>query len=406
MPMVPGVFNDGGVEEAKRNLRLLPAPDGMTPPRDPNAPPVDPGFTPSRFPGSNPLRGALSASDEIAPEYKPGGDVSPTTNLPSIPISARSDRRPSRDRNLIDPTTRESDYQSQLEEYKPQNEGMGKTALRMALGFFGAGPTGTIAPLLNRKRSDENWRRGEIARSEDKQDRGNLLRRATLGEDLTRSQIAENTAQANRDSTKYDWFPQDTNGDGIADTETYQPIKPGASKRVFRKTAAEGNPMVVETKNADGSTTRKLSFDHGKTWEVAEGLGDAPPVAKPDKPTADFSKRSTWYYKKQSEAESQAQDLRQQAAAADTTTYAGQKQQEDLLKRAGEAEKNALTYRDKGDEAATEPTARSGGASTSAPSPATHVLSKAAWLASHPGQESEWPKAVAAAKAAKYQVID
>lgn len=258
-------------EERRRNLLRLVQPD-----QEPLAPPT------------NPLRAALTGSDEIQPDFRSGGDTSPTTNLPEIPLSARSDGRPTRDRNLLDRSTRESDYQDQLEEYKPQNESLGKTVLRSALGFLGAGPAGAVAPLLTRNRADERWRNQELVRSEDRQDRGNALRRAGLQEDLMRSQTAENDAQATRDRTHFDWFPQDTDGDGIPDNEVYSPVRPGASKQIFRKAVTEGNPMVVETKNADGSTTRKLSFDHGKTWEVGEGLGDA---ALPEKASGEFNNR-------------------------------------------------------------------------------------------------------------------
>lgn len=306
----------------------------------------------------NPLRAALSSdSGEIAPDYRSGGATSSSVNLPELsPMSTSG--RPNRNRMLLDRGARESDYQDQLDEYKPQNENIGKTILKSAVGLIG-GVGSAASPWLNRTRTDENWRNRELAKSEDRQDRGNALRRAGLQEDYVRSQTAENQAQAEaaaRDRTKYDWLPQDTDGDGIPDSETYSPVRPGSSKRVFRKAAAEGNPMVVETKNADGSTARRLSYDHGKTWETAEGLGDAAPIAKPDKPTANYSKRAEWYYKKQSEAEAQAKDFRDKAGKADLETYAGQQAQQDFLKRAGEAEKNAATYRDKGDEAATEPT--------------------------------------------------
>lgn len=43
-------------------------------------------------------------------------------------------------------------------------------------------------------------------------------------------------------------------------------------------------------------------------------------------------------------------------------------------------------------------------AALSQPSPQTHVLNKKAWLKSHP--ESDWPKAVAAAKAGGYQIVE
>lgn len=245
--------------------------------------PDDEEVAPSLRPQVNPLRAAMSE-----PDYQPGGDVSPTADLPTIPLSARRDARPTRDSQLMDRGTRESGYQDQLQSYEPKNEGLGKTVLRTALGFLGGGPAGAVVPWLTRKRGDEVWRDRELARSEDRQDRGNALRRAGLQEELIRSQTAENQAQATRDRTPYDWFPQDTDGDGIPDSEVYSPVRPGARKQVFRKALTEDNPMVVEVKNADGSTARKLSYDHGRTWTEGEGLGDA----RPNKPnTAGFGNR-------------------------------------------------------------------------------------------------------------------
>lgn len=360
-------------------------------------------YTESQSQPSNPLRSALSndTRPSIQPDYRTGGNTSPTANLPPLPVMARNSGRPTRDRSL-DRDAQEPDYQDRLEEYKPQNEGLGKTILKSAVGLIG-GVSSAASPWLNRDRTDRNWRDHEIARSENKQDRGNALRRATLSEDYIKSQTAENNAQADaadRDRTKYDWFPQDTDGDGIPDTEVYSPVRTGSSRQVFKKAAADRVPIrgsVVE-----GGVKYQTEYDpETKRWVKSLGADGNPIVEadapKPEKPTVNYSQRANWYYKKQSEAEAQAKDLRQQADNADLTTYAGQKSQEDLLKRAGEAEKNAQTYRDKGDDASTEPPSKS--------APSTHGFSVSAWLQSHPGKTESDAMADHAANYSSYKVV-
>lgn len=66
------------------------------------------------------------------------------------------------------------------------------------------------------------------------------------------------------------------NKDGSYSTVYTPPVKP-------EKNTPPHNPLIVEVKNADGSTTRKQSDDYGKTWHEAEGLGDAAPLPKPEK---------------------------------------------------------------------------------------------------------------------------
>jgi len=67
-----------------------------------------------------------------------------------------------------------------------------------------------------------------------------------------------------------------------------------------------------------------------------------------------------------------------------------------------EADK-AFAERDKQNREANKKPTR--GAAMSIPSPSTHQFSKSAWLAAHRGQEADLPKAIAAAQAARYQVI-
>lgn len=133
--------------------------------------------------------------------------------------------------------------------------------------------------------------------------------------------------------------------------------QPLANLPGVERTIAPHNPLIVDVKNADGSTTRKLSRDYGQTWEEAQGLGDAAP---PEKPVGDSHQLAEWNYKKQREAESGAKDLRQQAERiVPTPGYDLDKsqtaQKEDLLRRATALEQDARKYRDEGDRAATKP---------------------------------------------------
>src|SRR6266403_4985841 len=74
--------------------------------------------------------------------------------------------RPKMDTTIRDPQARLSDYESNLINYEPQKEGVGKIIGRAALGFLARGIPGAIytagTDLMDRKALDRNWQQGQI----------------------------------------------------------------------------------------------------------------------------------------------------------------------------------------------------------------------------------------------------
>lgn len=291
------------------------------------------------------------------------------------------------------------------ESEQPKRESKKMVALRAGLGFLGGGVPGALGTVvgdlsdrraLDRGRIDQNLQRtrGQIGRELAIQNSQNDLANDAATRDYKRAEIR-----------KLDRVPATPQFNISAGQERVE-IGPAGQPRVVysrppaEKSTAPHNPLLRERKNPDGSTTALQSDDYGKTWKPVEDLGSAAPN---EKPTTNNAQLAEWNYKKQREAENAAKDLRQQAASQDLTTYAGQEAQKDLLARAAEAEKNVLKYRDEGDRAAAKPVTR-GPRRGGNPSPTTHVLNKQSWLKSHP--ESDWPKAVAAAKSAGYLIVE
>ena len=178
--------------------------------------------------------------------------------------------------------------------------------------------------------------------------------------------------------------------------ETAQYHKDTIAERTNR-TRAERAPLLRERENGDGTKTTLKSTDNGATWaEVPELTSSSKP-----KDTQDYAQLRDWNYKKQGEASAAEKDLRQQADAIKIVTVDDEEKKKNLMSRADEAAKNVLKYRDEGDRAAAKIKMQS---ASSVPSPSTHVLNKKAWLQSH--DPKDWPKAVAAAKSAGYQVVE
>lgn len=159
---------------------------------------------------------------------------------------------------------------------------------------------------------------------------------------------------------------------------------------------AERAPLIRTRKRADGSEVSLQSDDNGKTWE------EIPELTDEAKAGTDNSELVRNLDKRIGEYSSKAQDLRQQAevlkATANTDYTAGEDRQR-LLKAADDADKEAASLRGERDKEA----AKTKLPANATPSPSTHILSKKDWLKSHP--EKDWPKAIAAAKAGGYQIM-
>lgn len=279
----------------------------------------------------------------------------------------------------------ERDYQNRVAEYEPKDEGWGKTALRMGIGFAIGGPAGAGLPLLNRKRADENWKKRELSQSiglEQEQAQTDALRNPLR---QTRAPIYRTRTDEKGNKIRQKINPEtgaatdEIGPDGKPVMEQLAPVKSLAERRPVRQADEQGNEYWANAETGEPLLDAKGGIRYVKRAAGAKGEPDREVGGRmirrqpdgsyqtvyesPEKPgqeKPDYKTRADWNYKKQAEAEAAAKDLRGQAEKADVTTYAGQQLQADLLKRAGEAEKSALDYRDKGDIAATEASGSAG----------------------------------------------
>lgn len=246
--------------------------------------PDDKDFGPTSAP-SRRLQLVPPPTDAVQPEPVPpnfnSGAISDTINLPPLSTAdmARVGGRPSRGY-----AANEEDYNQGLQAYEPrQGRSLGRTLKEAALGFIEHGLPGAIGSaateLLDPNLRERQWRNRELDRSDARIDRSTQQRHAGLQENLIRSQIAENQAQANRvPASAGDWFQLDTDGDGIPDTEEYRPKTIGSRRNVYKTPRAERQPILKERVNADGTKSTLKSDDNGSTWtEVPDLLSQPSP---------------------------------------------------------------------------------------------------------------------------------
>jgi hypothetical protein len=266
------------------------------------------------------------------------------------------------------------------------------------LALLGGGVGGAIDYATNQK-TRNRWAVGEDIANEEGQigrDLGlrksqNDLNRAGLQEDLIRSQIGENKAQAQRAAreplTREPGFTlgegqerYDAQGNVIAS----RPGKPTSEKPPERNVI---NGVLVE-RQADG------------TWKPVYESPTKPDVGVED---ADAKyKKAEGYWDDALRLEKEASQIVTKDALGydDPSAIARQRT---LLDEAANLKSRTRTLQEQGDalKIKAKSGVRRGGP---APSPSTHILSKKDWLRSHP--ESDWPKAVAAAKAGGYQIVE
>lgn len=83
-----------------------------------------------------------------------------------------------------------------------------------------------------------------------------------------------------QDKAQFGWVKQDTDGDGVPDTEAYSQLEAGMTQPIPRRPESERAPrapILRTVKNPDGTETTRKSEDNGKTWAIVPELTSTPP---------------------------------------------------------------------------------------------------------------------------------
>lgn len=297
-------------------------------------------------------------------------------------------------------------YESAVQTYEPQEaHGYRRWLLPIAerflrgsaagglVGGVGGAAVGALKGQFDPKEYDRAWKERE---EQEAQKRSAFLTDQADSESMRRYREAQ-AANYNAEAEAAKNAPEKPPPTGYrvltseeyglpAGTKIQQVFKGGT----FTDTLQNGRPLVLDTADpakapgAPHESSRVVGegeFDgipagteirtiwNGKSYE--DQLRDNKPIIakvapseKDEPPKADFKTRAAWFYKKQTEQEQEAARLEGEANKIDPmiTLADGQKgvdpvlksRKDDLLKQAQEAKTTARSYRDKGDEAATE----------------------------------------------------
>lgn len=223
----------------------------------------------------------------------------------------------------------------------------------------------------------------------------------TLGEGQTRYDAQGNVLQAGppkAKSTKPPIRQADEQGNEYyADAESGEPLRD--SKGEIRYAARAKPPKPDETPKDFASRSRNFTAAQSEYQGLIEEE-KAAALAK-DKAYANYSTiKDQWV-----RAGNPNPDIQSDVVAAKKAADEAQTHYASFWSKKDAAKAKMLRHGDgvdaNGEPLPPKPLTR--GARSGAPSPSTHVLNKQAWLKSHP--ETDWPKAIVAAKAAGYQVI-
>lgn len=169
---------------------------------------------------------------------------------------------------------------------------------------------------------------------------------------------------------------------------------PKSGKFVY-STDDQGNRIVIDEAKPEPETASDVP-DTTAPWLKEES--DQREIAKNANKSAAEARKSVLDYVAQDPNVDQKNDPRILSALASAKRL--EETEKNANKRADDAHAKRIEAQNK--DAENRAKVKKPRVSASQPSPSTHVLNKKAWLQSHP--ETDWPKAVAAAKSSGYQI--